>query len=745
MGYNSSKVEKGIIEVDSRHTARSIRAAIQGNVIRALVELITNSDDSYTRIEAENKTAKGTINIDYKKIGYSCEFAVRDFAEGMSIEEVRGGFTKYGSATSGLKEGKKVRGYFGQGAKDALASMKDGRICTFKDGMFVECKLYIESGTPKYEIMGPITADPWLRKEHGIPQNGTVAYFKSDPKLGTKTPQFNTVHEELANNYLLRKIMTNPKRRVTLLDKKSGEIREIRYRLPHGKEVLSEDFQIYYKDYGEFPIHISISRSEAGLTQTGDDRQGGLLITDEEGAVLDISLFKFDNEPLASKFFGEVNIGGFRYKLLENEEPVLSEERNGLNRRHAFCKILIEEIEKRLETIVNEERARKQKEQYGIGKKEHLKFKKAFNFLNKIAEQEIHETIDLGSKRKGEIELPPNGMYLYPPSAELTVGKRYNFELRADAGKVPPGSLIKVKSSISKIQVISPEIKISTTDGITGIIRKFVTVSGIEPNIEGKIFAKFNNILAEAKIYVVPEKEFLISEGLVFQPQSITLHPNKVRRVYLLVNLKKIPVNSTIRITSDNSAVKASLPKITVKNANIVNNIAKFELRIWGEGIGQHAIITAEHNSNIAMLDVSIKAREEKEDNGHKGMFNEPEFNYDPEPLQRANYSAETGKVIIYVNFPTIKHYLGSNLEYQHTLPAQVLIADIVAEKCFSEIAKKKIKSKEALIRPEALPDATQKEAYTLSKKYGKKVHELLVDQDMLKESRLSANKAQNE
>jgi hypothetical protein len=732
---NESKIEKGEIKVDPRHTARRIRTAIQGNVIRALVELIRNSDDSYTRLESEGKPAKGVISIGYKKKGYDCEFTIRDFAEGMSIEEAREGLTKYGSATSGQKEGKKVSGFFGQGAKDALASMKDGKICTFKGGMFVECKLYIEDGKPTYELRGPIPADDGPRLGHGIPRNGTVAYFKSSLKLGVKTPQFDTVHEELANNYLLRKIMTNSKREIKLLDKNSRELREVRYRLPRGQKILSEDFSINYKNYGDFPIHISIFRAENELTQAGDDRQGGLLVTDEAGAVLDISLFKFDNEPLASKFFGEVSIGGFREKLLRREEPVLSEERNGLNKRHVFCMALIEEVEKRLEAKINEERARKQKEQHRIGAKEYYKFKKAFDFLNEIAEQEVLETINLGDKRDKEVEVPPNGMYLYPPFARITVGKHYSFELRADTNKVPYGSLIKVKGS-SKIQVISPEVKISESDG-KGIVRKFVTVKGLEPNIEGKISAKFRDIFTEAKIYVVPEEEFLLTEGLVFQPQSITLHPNKTREVYLLVNLEKINSGSKVKIASDNSAVKVSQPEVTVSAVNVINNIAKFKLSVWGEGVGQHAIVTAGCGINIAMLDVSIKTKEEKPREGRKGMFNEPEFNYDPGPLQRASYSAETGKVIIYVNFPTVKHYLGRSLEYQNTLPAQVFTADIVAEKCFYEIAKKKVDSSASLIRAEARLDKIQKETYVLSKKYGEKVHEILVDQDMLKESRV--------
>src|SRR3989337_141904 len=206
-------MERGIIKADDRHTARRIKTAMQGNIIRALVELITNADDSYIRLEGEKLPIhRGMIKIFYKKEGYCGLFAVRDHAEGMSIEDVRSSFKKYGAATSGMKGGKGVRGYFGQGAKDALASMLDGKICTFKDGKFVECKLFIKDEKPWYEINGPITANSDPRRAHKIENNGTVAYFKVDPEKSGRVPQFSTVHQELANNYLLRKIMINPQR-----------------------------------------------------------------------------------------------------------------------------------------------------------------------------------------------------------------------------------------------------------------------------------------------------------------------------------------------------------------------------------------------------------------------------------------------------------------------------------------------------------------------------------------------------
>lgn len=41
-------MERFEIQADPRHVVRSVQTAMQGNAIRALVELITNCDDSYS-------------------------------------------------------------------------------------------------------------------------------------------------------------------------------------------------------------------------------------------------------------------------------------------------------------------------------------------------------------------------------------------------------------------------------------------------------------------------------------------------------------------------------------------------------------------------------------------------------------------------------------------------------------------------------------------------------------------------
>lgn len=729
-------MERGIITVDARHTVRGMRTSMQGNVIRALVELITNSDDSYIRLEDEkNNNSSGVIMINYVKEGYKGLFAVRDYAEGMSIDDVRTGFKIYGKATSGRKSGKRVRGYFGQGAKDALGSMINGRICTFKNDQFVECRLFIEEDKPWYEIEDPIVSSSKLRKEHKIDGNGTIAYFEADRQITGPVPRLKTVQAELVYNFLLRKIMTNPKRKIYLEGKDAGKARRLRYVIPKGKEILTDYFTISYSDYGEFPIHISIWRADNELTQAGDDREGGLLIVDDEEIVLDISLFKFDNEPLASHFYGEVEIGRFR-ELLEKEEPVLKEDRDGLIPRHPFCKKLIPEIEKRIEEKVNEERLRREKETKSkIDREETTRYKKAFTMLNNIAEMEVQEIVNLGAKPTDQIEAPPNGFCIYPSSAQITVGKRYGFELRIDTRTIHHGSVIQVSCTNTKIHVVTPQIKISYEDG-TGIIQKYITIEGKEPNINGVLRAITSNNIAEAKIFVIPEKELLLSEGMAFQPESVTVRPNKPKKVSLLIYIKMIEGGSTIKITKDNESINTSTDEIIVNEYDAVRHIAKYELEVWGEEADQTAVITAEYETYLALLEVRVRHNKDKGDENRKGMFSDHDFSLELNPLQRTSYSTTTGKVMIYLNFPSIRHYLGETRQYNKTLSAQVLVADLVSERCFYEIAKKKVDLSGVLIRPEGRLDAIQSKANEFSRLYGEKLHKTLVDQKLIEEAK---------
>lgn len=205
--------------------------------------------------------------------------------------------------------------------------------------------------------------------------------------------------------------------------------------------------------------------------------------------------------------------------------------------------------------------------------------------------------------------------------------------------------------------------------------------------------------------------------------------------MYLLVYVKIIESGTKIKLSSDNESVNISTHEITVNEADAVRHVAKYEFEVLGQGIGQNAIITAESGYSMALLGIRIRSKKEPPEKKGKGMFKEPRLVTDPKPTRRTSYSRETGEVLIYVNFPSIKHYIGDECQYKKTLAAQILVADLVAERCFYEMAVQKVELG-VVIRPEAKPEKIRGIAEMLSQKYGKKAHEALVDQSLVDASR---------
>jgi len=727
---------EGVIEISQRLALRSIKKHAKGNPIVALIELIINSNDSYNCIGVDHP---GKIEIEYEKDAFNVNFTVRDKAEGMPISLIKQAFTKFGSLTSGIKDGKKVGGYFGTGAKAALAVMENGKIYSFHNGEFVEYYIWIDekANKIKWRYHAPIKATEKLRKEHKIGENGTVAYFTSTPP---GNPRFNRVYESLANHYRLRKIIMNHRRKIELRDINNPKKKlPLAYKNPEGDEIRRDSFIIEYTGYEDFNVDVVINRANRPISQAGEDRQGGLLIIDEYDNPLDISLFKYDNEPLAAHFFGEAKIDNF-VKLLRKEEAVLDQERKGLIRDNPFCACLISELENRLEKEIEKERKRKDEESAEQEDKEETeRYKKAFSLFNEIAEKEILEVKRLEEELDDNAKPPENGLLISPSKADITTGKSYSFRLQINPQKINNYELINIEISNPNITLNTKPYKYKKSGKIVDV--KWITITPKIADIKAtlKVFAL--DFSTSADIFVVPERDLLLGEGMVFVPESITLRPNKFRKCKLLVYVKIIPHESKINITSDNPDIKIEPLTLIVNEYQADKHIQTFEIEVWGSKDGEDAIITAEYSGLVAFLEAKVRSIEPKEEKGTKGKFFTDKY-FDPsDPLQRSSYSDKTGKVHIYYRFPSLKHYLGQNLEHKKSLPAQVLIADLVAEQCFLSIANKVVEHRSVLLDPSQKYIKVQQKTFELSKKYGEQIHKFLVDQELLKEAKTENEK----
>jgi len=99
-------VDDSVADVQARATI--------SDLIDAIVELVTNCDDSYLKLEQSGENPSGKIEILIKrtKDGQLKELRISDEAGGISPKKFEN-ILRYGKNTSAIYEGKDVRGFFG--------------------------------------------------------------------------------------------------------------------------------------------------------------------------------------------------------------------------------------------------------------------------------------------------------------------------------------------------------------------------------------------------------------------------------------------------------------------------------------------------------------------------------------------------------------------------------------------------------------------------------------------------------
>ena len=111
------------VKIDPRKKERDRSNALGNDILRYITELVTNSDDSYKRLEQRHIKHDGLILIKLEKDNRTGEYvlSVIDHAEGMSPERLNKVFGNYaGDNAGGTESG--ARGIFGQCASDVLQS-----------------------------------------------------------------------------------------------------------------------------------------------------------------------------------------------------------------------------------------------------------------------------------------------------------------------------------------------------------------------------------------------------------------------------------------------------------------------------------------------------------------------------------------------------------------------------------------------------------------------------------------------
>ena len=506
-------MEKGLpIEIDPRVLIKNARALVSDTPIYALVELITNSDDSYSRMERSGKKVSGLIHIEIVRKREGSVFRVIDQAEGMDRKQMDERVARYGGRTSGREGSRGVRGQLGRGLKEAMVGTGYGKLRSIKEGYLYECAVDSEA---RYYPEEPVKVTPRIRGELGVLENGTEVVLRADnPNI--RIPQFEKLKEFLSKYFSLRNILQDPSRVIQLVERTDRGGRKrlpelISYISPEGTKIYEGPIEVPYmgqKVSAKISVWRAAGRPLSNKEEAGDCRENGLLISDGK-AIHDITLFKFDNTAEAQRLFGEVTCE-YIYQLLDEDEEVISDKRDELNYRHPFIKALKQSVEVALEPLVKKERELEESEKREIETRETKeRFTKLLAELSEIEKELLGKVLGPGKRGDKGTVIPENGFAFIPPATTVVNGKEKTLTLRALVPHaIPLDSEISVTSELAGIGVKTPTLKFEEADLIgEGVASKTVKIEGKQSGAMGMVVAQFGELRADCLIEVVSKSD----------------------------------------------------------------------------------------------------------------------------------------------------------------------------------------------------------------------------------------------
>lgn len=400
------------------------------DIIRGIVELITNSDAAYSA-SGEAKPGSRLITILYN----SAErwFEIRDRAGGMTPGEVEDKFTE-GGATSA--EGQ--RGYFGLGAKDC-AVFGSLNLTTIDRTGNLTTQVHIPSDFEQCSLDSRQASDKDYEEMHGTMRRraGTVVRISVDrhEQGGAHMPQFDNLIRSLRSHYALRSLLqrSSVKLRSVGRTKLSGNVVYPGFPWENPGAECLHDGDIGIAGYPDSHPRLKLFKLPPN-SLVGDPSseafEGFLLIGTKDIADYGFTLAGRETRDHAKRLVGYVDDSYIQTLLTEyrqygssgqNPRPVVSQERRprngGLDSDHPYTKALFAAlapvIDRALSALQSESR---EQERSGVSE--------GLQRANEEAGRQLSQILDAGGEGLAPKPLP-EGFYFLPTSRALKRGSEH--------------------------------------------------------------------------------------------------------------------------------------------------------------------------------------------------------------------------------------------------------------------------------------------------------------------------------
>ena len=727
------------LQFATRQIRRVFERAIGRSVPKILTELITNADDSYRRLAATGRVQdmgeplRITIAFERKKK----RFTVTDQAEGLTDEEMKNRFVTYGQESTDRSKGFRTRSLFGKGLRDVLFTQHYGQVKSIKEGKFYNCRFRWKEERPVVEIKPPSRATNELREALGIPGNGTSVEFRLVE--GVSTPQAAKLIEKLSRFYLLRMINSSPHREVIFeIVHPSGRVqseRQLSYRFPDIEVLERITDELRTEDGAVIQVKGKIGLSPNELTQGEvgyEDRDGGLLLVDEDDAVLDLTLFGYDDDPNARRISGFIRLTGagdyIRRKLNESTpEEILLETRDGFDKNHAFFRLLKEKLQPHLAPIIQSLRDKRTPLKSTLSETTRERHKKAFDVLNRLYKDMLGK-IGRVPAVSGSLRSPPEeGIAFLTSHISIQAGVSTPVPLLVNRVLVKPGDELHLEMDRSEIFVSPSHLLADDVDDITISQVKMLRIKSDVADIMGRLTASWEGVKKELSVTTTAREVITPVDGIEFEREEYAVRVGSRRQLRLFVDVEKIPRGSDIGFTFEGSSLKLAHTSIKVDEIHLVTDrVAQVEIPVFGSQLAKDVIFTASTAAYVAGTAVSVVRRERK-DRGTGGIFQGYRF----EPLGRKIQTHyDQGWILINTRDPVNQRYFGADpyRAVEESAHCQVRLADLVLNECLQMMVSEALQEGKLDRRFPDNPE-TDLQNYVAEKQYeiGTQIHALIV------------------
>ena len=420
--------DEGKLVYTTRGFLQDAQDAMRGDVLRALIELITNADDAYN-----GKGGEIFIQVTQAEEPFDWKISIHDKAGGLSAEGLKKAFSNLGDENLKFAADQGTRGLFGRGAKD-VAVFGKARFHSIHAGKYSELQILPKESKWERNAIDILPSDrnlAELRLKNG--QTGLTAELYISKEYRIPSPI--DLIEKLENHVQLRDLIN--RNNVVISDSRSKAEKKLDGLLPSGEKVLDIEFPV-----PGYNMNAKLEVYKFSEKQTGNlspySKQG--LVISGRGAAYENGFLTLDGRPESGWFSGRLDapeIHDLARAIDKNVEPdpknptrVVSRQRDGLVRSHPFYRALAGAVSGHLKPIFDEVA-----NEEGANKKEGQALRKRLDALEQAlgkALQDLLDETDLGEiPTENNPDQDAQDLQFIPPRKIVAVGDTPSLTIRA--------------------------------------------------------------------------------------------------------------------------------------------------------------------------------------------------------------------------------------------------------------------------------------------------------------------------